>query len=356
MILKVVIVLLILFAVLLFVPSAVMQKEATLFSDDFNDGNDNGWGPKIGTWAVVNGEYTATGTSGTPMSQAPIGPLSDFVFEADLRITQRGAAQLALRLQSLSSTGVSNVRDGILLVIFPGGRSIYWHVIRNGIGAPQDMKPLSMAVDENRLLKIKVKVQGNTYEAYVNDALANTLVDGTFPSGYVALGVSLNYPTPTRWDNILISAPQTPARASVFLMLVSGAEGQLHVGDERALKLEVMNLRDRTVTYTVSAISDSVQLIGPVDIPVKIDPLLSRQVAFAYRATEIRTGTIRVTVYEDSTVIAQSQFAVSISANPAFWEIQPPWYVYVFISAVVGSLMTETINRLRHRRRETVLR
>jgi hypothetical protein len=335
MILKVVSVLLILLPALLTIPSDLMQKEAVLFSDDFSDGNDNGWGPKIGEWVVVDGEYTALGTSGTPMSQASVGPVLDFVFKGDLRITQEGAAQVAVRLQSLRSTSVSDLGDGVLLVIFPGGNSIYWHVIRNGVGAPQYIRPLGTAVDGNHPLHVEVKVQGNSYEAYVNEVLTNTLVDGTFTSGYVAIGVNLNYPTPTRWDNILISTTEPSSRA--VLALESGTEGQLHVGEERQLRLEVLNLNNRTVTYSVRAFSDSVQLIGPSEVLVRIDALSSRQVTFGYRATETGARTIMVTVYEGSAAISQSGYTISVLPNP--------WYLYVFISAIIGGVVSYFINK-----------
>ena len=330
-------------------------KVSVLFSDDFNDGNDDGWGPKIGTWVVVGGEYTALGSSGTPMSQVPVGPVSDFILEGDLKITQEGAAQVAVRLQSLSSTiDRSKIGDGVLLVIFPGGNSIYWHVIRNGVGGPRDIQPLGTRVDENHPLKIKVKVQGNTYQAYANGVLANTLIDGTFSSGYVALGVNLNYPTPTRWDNILISSPSTTSR--IALALVSGTEGQLRIGEERQIKLEIINFYNYSVTYTVRAISDAVQFIGSSEIPIMIEPLSSTPVTFYYRATESGTKIILVKVYQDFAIISQSSYTISISPSPSFWEVQPPWYIYVFISAIVsvifGYFIKGVIDRLRGKSNE----
>ena len=181
------------------------KGETLLYSKDFRVGDDSGWVRKIGSWGIVEGEYTATGASGTPMSLVPVGPLTDFTFEGDLRITQGGAAHIALRLQSLSYSGVSYVGDGVLLVIFPGGGSVYWHVIKSGEGLAQNFQALGVSVDANSTVKVTVKVQGNSYQAYINDVLVNTLEDDTYSSGYVGLCVNLNYATPTRWNNVKIS-------------------------------------------------------------------------------------------------------------------------------------------------------
>ncbi|GAJ04283.1 unnamed protein product, partial [marine sediment metagenome] len=172
--------------------------------DDFSDGIDDGWGHEFGDWVVLNGEYTATGEPGPPMSSILGRSFDDLVFDGDLRITKKGAAQLGIRVQDLSSTGVSNVGNGILLVIFPGGGSIYWHVIVDGVGEPQNVRPLGMRVSVEHPLHVRLEVVGDTYNAYVNGKLKNTLVDSTYHSGKLVVGVNLGYPTPTTWDNIQV--------------------------------------------------------------------------------------------------------------------------------------------------------
>ncbi len=172
------------------------------FFDDFEDGDDVGWGHEIGSWIVNNGEYTATGKSGVAVSSVGSISWTDYIFEGDLRITQKGAAHLELKVPEVGA-GSKNVPDnGIHLVIFPAGNSIYWHVIENGIGYPQGMKTLDVSV--NRPIHVKVEIAGDTYKAYVNEILKNTLIDNTYSSGKIAVCVNLNYPTPTTWDNILV--------------------------------------------------------------------------------------------------------------------------------------------------------
>src|SRR4029453_15785490 len=43
---------------------------ATLFSDDFNDGNANGWSASGGSWSAASGAYTQSGTSASAKSLA----------------------------------------------------------------------------------------------------------------------------------------------------------------------------------------------------------------------------------------------------------------------------------------------
>lgn len=183
---------------------ATITPSPDVFYDDFNDGDDDGWGREYGNWVVLDGEYTATGEPGTPMSSILGYNSTDFAFDGDLRITSEGAAQLGLRVQGLSNTGNSHLENGILLVVFPGGNSIYWHVIVDGVGSPQNIQPLGITPSVDQPLHIRVEVSGDTYKAYVNGTLKNTLTDPTYHSGQVVLGINLGYPTPTTWDNIQV--------------------------------------------------------------------------------------------------------------------------------------------------------
>ena len=191
-------------------PGVTLTVTVLTFFDDFDDGDDEGWGHEFGNWIVIDGEYTASGESGVPMSSLLGYSLTNFTFEGDLRITQQGAAHIGLRVQDMNSTGNTNINNGILLVIFPGGNSVYWHIIKDGIGDAQDIKPLGIAVSEDQPLHIKVDVIGDSYNVYVNGVWKNELVDSTYSSGQFVLGINLNYPTPTTWDNIRITATVTP--------------------------------------------------------------------------------------------------------------------------------------------------
>ena len=207
--------------------SAVSEgNKVFAFFDDFEDGDDFGWGHEIGSWIVSNGEYTATGKSG--LAGSSVGSISwtDYIFEGDLRITQKGAAHLGLRVHEVGVSS-NDLPNGIVLVIFPSGNSIYWHVRENWIGDPQGIKNLDVSV--NRPIHVKVEIAGDTYKAYVNGILKNTLDDNTYSSGKIAVCVNLNYPTPTTWDNILVRKYTLP-------------EPTLTIGEKTANQEIILNL------------------------------------------------------------------------------------------------------------------
>ena len=81
---------------------------------------------------------------------------TDFVFEGELTITSRGAAQVMLRGQYMEDCSYTD--NGVMLAIFPGGGSIYWHVLESGRGEAQDNRPLNIHVSEDEPLRIKVEV------------------------------------------------------------------------------------------------------------------------------------------------------------------------------------------------------
>lgn len=182
----------------------ITREEPTTFFDDFNGNKNIIWGLGVGEWYIRNGEYTAYGSSGTPYSAVLNRTFTNFTFEGDLKIPKGGAAQLGIRVQDFGKTGVAEIYNGMMLVIFPGGNSVYWHVIKNGVGPAQNTKSLGITLYDANTIHVKLVVTGNVYKAYLNGQLVNTLTDSTYSSGIFALGVNLNYPTPTTWDNVIL--------------------------------------------------------------------------------------------------------------------------------------------------------
>ncbi|MEV4518502.1 polysaccharide lyase family 1 protein [Dactylosporangium sp. NPDC049525] len=81
---------------------------ATLFSDDFNDGNANGWTASGGTWAVTSGAYTQSGASAGAKALASTASWSTMTVSAKVRPTTFGSSGsrgigVAARAQSTSN-------------------------------------------------------------------------------------------------------------------------------------------------------------------------------------------------------------------------------------------------------------
>jgi hypothetical protein len=68
-----------------------------LFSDNFDDGNANGWTTYGGTWSVVSGQYSVNQDPGAK-SVADGTSFSDFTYEADLSVSSTGNCGVIFRV------------------------------------------------------------------------------------------------------------------------------------------------------------------------------------------------------------------------------------------------------------------
>lgn len=62
----------------------------TSISDDFNDGNDDGWTRFEGTWAVENGEYSSGSSTGPAKTTIGDANWTDYTVEADVKMIDSG--------------------------------------------------------------------------------------------------------------------------------------------------------------------------------------------------------------------------------------------------------------------------
>src|SRR5262245_16598019 len=81
---------------------------ATLFSDNFDDGNAAGWTTSGGSWLVVSGSYQQSGTSADAKAQAGTTSWTDYSVQARVRLNSFGsntarAAGVVARAQSMSN-------------------------------------------------------------------------------------------------------------------------------------------------------------------------------------------------------------------------------------------------------------
>ena len=64
---------------------------ATLFSDNFDDGNAAGWTTSGGSWLVVSGSYQQSGTSSDAKAQAGTTSWTDYSVQARVRLNSFGS-------------------------------------------------------------------------------------------------------------------------------------------------------------------------------------------------------------------------------------------------------------------------
>jgi pectate lyase len=175
----------------------------TLLSDDFEDGNSNGWSKSGGTWSVVSDgsqAYRQSGTSSDARSLAGSTTWTDYSVQARVKPTgfngSNRYAGLIARAQSSSNyyALVVTASGGVQLVKRAGGDPI---VLGSGVGAGGTGVWSTLRLD----------VAGSSLRGYVNGALAVSATDSTFGAGRA--GVAASYASVTV-DDVAVATGSAP--------------------------------------------------------------------------------------------------------------------------------------------------
>jgi len=182
-----------------------VASAATLFGDDFGDGDSSGWSTSGGTWSVSGGAFQQAGTSADAKALAG-SAWSDQAVQARVRpLAFNGAnrhAALLARAQNTSSyyyLAVTNTGSVVLGKRVGGGFT------------PLASAPASVAVGSWATLRLEAF--GPTLRGFLDGVQLVTATDGTFGSGRV--GVSTHY-AGAAFDDVLVTdtpgtgVPPTP--------------------------------------------------------------------------------------------------------------------------------------------------
>ena len=192
-------------------------QSAIIFFDDFNTGASSAWGNERGSWYTNDGVYNAAEPDNDPMAFSEVTSLTDltdFVLDVDVNDLRDGGILLR-------SSYDSNNLNGVLLVTggYAGSYSgLYWHIITNNTGSavtnPVDIPGL-LGSDAH----LTVKVEGDTYSAYVNGSStpSSSITTNLFDHGSAGL---YDFSAQS-FDNFQISDNiPVPEPASVFLLFM----------------------------------------------------------------------------------------------------------------------------------------
>ena len=173
-------------------------QAATLFSDDFEDGNATGWSTNGGSWSVgTDGSrvYRQGGTSSDARALAGTSTWTDYAVQARVKPTafngsNRFAAVLA-RVQSSTSYYYLALRSNntVELKRLDGGSST-------------TLDTASVAVAAGAWYTMRLEVTGSTLRGYVNGALLTEATDTRFRSGRI--GVATFY-TSASFDDVQVT-------------------------------------------------------------------------------------------------------------------------------------------------------
>jgi hypothetical protein len=151
-----------------------------LFTDDFEDGNANGWTFPSGTWSVVSSDLTGSGKVAQALSPSFSG-CGNCTIEADLRIVTTNGRASVIAWWTNSNTYVElklqDDKNNAVLTQFSGGVQVA-------------SKTFATSISAGTTYHILLKFDGTNFQAYLNGSLIITMAPGVTPSGKAGFAVS----------------------------------------------------------------------------------------------------------------------------------------------------------------------
>lgn len=164
-----------------------------IFTDDFSAGASPLWSNTRGNWVVANGSYTAQQPSNNPLTFSGLPfQLKDFVLSVDINDVADGGIWLRC---------TPDAQNGVLLVTGgngwgsgdragAAGRSLYWHVLQNGVAGPKLNEIFDVITSPGvQDIRLTIRVEGDVYAVHVNHAQepVAVLTNALFVSGGVGV-------------------------------------------------------------------------------------------------------------------------------------------------------------------------
>lgn len=170
------------------------------FSDNFDDGNANGWTTYDGTWSVVSGQYNVGSNPGAK-SIVNSTNFSNFTYDADLSING-GNAGIIFRVANPAS-GVDSYSG------YYAGLSGTQVILGKANNSWTQLVVYNMTITANTIYHMRVVANGSNIQVFVTDMATAKINsnDSSFTAGAIGLRT---YNSAAKFDNISVTTGSTP--------------------------------------------------------------------------------------------------------------------------------------------------
>lgn len=185
---------------------ASSANAATLFSDDFNDGNRDGWTTSGGTWSVVtdgSGVLRQSGTSSDARARAGTSSWTDYTVTARVKPTAINGSN---RFVALLARAQSNTSYYYLAL--RSNNTVELKKLTGGSATTFATAPVTFTL--NSWYTMSLEVSGNTIRGSVNGGTPLTATDSQFASGQVGVAT---FNAAAGFDDVVVTTG-TPASPS----------------------------------------------------------------------------------------------------------------------------------------------
>src|SRR5215813_12320058 len=153
-----------------------ISAQTQLFSDDFQDGNDNGWTKSSGTWAVVSDGslvYRQSGTSADSNARAGSSTWTNISIQARVKPIAFNGADRYVGVMAR----VVNSNHYYFLALQNGNRLVLG---KRAGGSLITLATKSFAFSTGAYTTLRIDAQGSSLSGFVNRTLQLTATDSDF--------------------------------------------------------------------------------------------------------------------------------------------------------------------------------
>ena len=170
---------------------------ATIFTDDFSDGNATGWTASGGTWSVASGAYRQSGTSSDARARAGSAAWTDYTVSADVTPLAFNGADRFVAVLARAQSNTSYY----YLALRSSNRVELKRLVG---GSATTLASTSFAVAVGTRYRVSLQARGPALTGSVNGTPLVSASDGQFAAGQIGLAT---FNASAEFDNVLVENP-----------------------------------------------------------------------------------------------------------------------------------------------------